>query len=156
MAILLREYASVFLSITVLYSYVVSTRFVDRDMLMRFRGGGVGHKSTCNATNHFLGDRFSGDLVHVSDGDIDGEPANADNEMLQDKLPENDNDLEEVIVDEELDYGYENPFEEQDVDFKEEEIGEEMIDEWEDLDILGPEDGEEPNNDVENLGFADL
>jgi hypothetical protein len=32
-------------------------RFVDRDMMMRYRGGGVGHKSTRNATNVFLRDR---------------------------------------------------------------------------------------------------
>jgi len=32
-------------------------RFADRDMMMRYRGGGVGHKSTRNATNIFLKDR---------------------------------------------------------------------------------------------------
>ncbi|KAF9470573.1 hypothetical protein BDN70DRAFT_821197, partial [Pholiota conissans] len=31
--------------------------FVDRDMLMRYRGGGVGHKSTRTATDAFLQDR---------------------------------------------------------------------------------------------------
>ena len=27
---------------------------------------------------------------------------------------------------------------------------------WEDLDILGPEDGEAPDGEVEDSGFADL
>lgn len=35
----------------------LTCRFVDRDMMMRYRGGGVGHKSTRNATNVFLKDR---------------------------------------------------------------------------------------------------
>jgi hypothetical protein len=56
-------------------------------------------------------------------------------------------DNEGTKVDEEQDFGYENPFEEG-LDFKEE--GEEMvIDKWEDLDILGPEDGEAPDGEVE-------
>ncbi|KAF8165838.1 hypothetical protein B0H34DRAFT_856090 [Crassisporium funariophilum] len=36
--------------------------FSDRDMMMRFRGGGVGHASTRNATNLFLSDRHPTDL----------------------------------------------------------------------------------------------
>jgi len=39
-----------------------STSFVDRDMIMRFRGGGVGHTSTRTATNKFLQDRDRLDL----------------------------------------------------------------------------------------------
>jgi hypothetical protein len=34
-------------------------RFADRDMVMRFRGGGVGHKSTRSATDFFKNDRDS-------------------------------------------------------------------------------------------------
>jgi hypothetical protein len=36
---------------------LISNSFVDRDMLMRFRGGGVGHRTTREATNIFLDDR---------------------------------------------------------------------------------------------------
>lgn len=37
--------------------------FVDRDMFMRFRGGGVGHRSTRNATQTFCNDRDPLDCV---------------------------------------------------------------------------------------------
>jgi hypothetical protein len=38
-------------------------RFVDRDMFMRFRGGGVGHKTTREATQSFYEDRDALDSV---------------------------------------------------------------------------------------------
>ena len=51
-------------------------RFVDRDMFMRFRGGGIGHKPTREATDHFLKDR------HPTEEEItsvdEGYPANDD------------------------------------------------------------------------------
>jgi len=34
----------------------MSNRFVDRDMFMRFRGGGVGHKATNSFTTAFCQD----------------------------------------------------------------------------------------------------
>jgi hypothetical protein len=114
---------------------------------MRFRGGGVGHQSTRDATNHFLHDRTPAELarVHVPD-DADKEPENVN-------VGSND-DNGGTEVDEEQDFGYENPFE-QVFDFEEEEE-EEVIDEWEDLDLLGPEDGEAPDGEVEGWGFTDL
>ncbi|KAK2459860.1 hypothetical protein APHAL10511_008124 [Amanita phalloides] len=39
--------------------------FVDRDMVLRYFGGGVGHASTRNATNHFLTDRCQEELEDV-------------------------------------------------------------------------------------------
>ncbi|KAG2336702.1 hypothetical protein BDR05DRAFT_896368 [Suillus weaverae] len=39
------------------WTYFYLNIFVDRDMLMRFRGGGVGHRTTREATNIFLDDR---------------------------------------------------------------------------------------------------
>ena len=121
-------------------------------MFMRFRGGGVGHKSTRDATNHFLHDRTPAELsrVRVTD-DADEELENANGES--------DDDNEGTEVDEEQDFGYENPFEEEGLDFGEEEVEEveeAMVDEWDDLDILGPEDGEAPDGEVEDWGFADL
>lgn len=38
----------------------IPTRFVDHDMIMQFHGGGVGHKSTRNATDQLLDDRDHG------------------------------------------------------------------------------------------------
>jgi hypothetical protein len=39
-------------------------RFADRDAVMRFRGGGIGHKSTCEATDQFLQDRDILNLIN--------------------------------------------------------------------------------------------
>ncbi|EKM78993.1 hypothetical protein AGABI1DRAFT_75575 [Agaricus bisporus var. burnettii JB137-S8] len=39
------------------WSFYYVNIFVDRDMMMRYRGGGVGHKLTRHATNTFLEDR---------------------------------------------------------------------------------------------------
>lgn len=47
-------------SYIVLIIIAVITRFADRDMFMRYRGGAVGHESIRSAVNHFLTDR---DLV---------------------------------------------------------------------------------------------
>jgi hypothetical protein len=114
---------------------------------MRFRGGGVGHNSTRDATNHFLQDRTPAELARAC------VPDDADEE-LEDVNSKSNDDNEGTEADEEQDFGYENPFDE-DLDFEEEE--EEMVvDEWEDLDILGPEDGEAPDGEVEDSGFADL
>ena len=115
---------------------------------MRFRGGGVGHKSTRDATNHFLRDRTPAELARACvPDDADEEPENADGKS--------NDDNEGTEVDEEQDFGYENQFREG-LDFEEEEEKEIVIDEWEDLDILGPEDGEAPDGEVEDSGFADL
>lgn len=132
-------------------------------MFMRFRGGGVGHKSTRDATNHFLSDRSLAELArthgpNAADEELTNahresqqeEPTDANSESQQD-----DHDDEGMESDEEQDFGYENPFEDEEED-EEEGEEEEMIDEWEDLDVLGPEDGEVSDGDVEGLGFADL
>jgi hypothetical protein len=124
-------------------------------MFMRFRGGGVGHKSTRDATNHFLSDRSPAELarMHIPNAADEG-LTNVNSESS-----ESDHDNEVMEVDEESseeqDFGYENPFEEEYLDSEEGEE-EEVIDEWEDLDILGPEDGEVSDGDIEGLGFADL
>jgi hypothetical protein len=46
----------------------LSRSFVDRDMVMRFRGGGVGHKSTNEATRCTYEDR---DIIDTSDYEPD-------------------------------------------------------------------------------------
>jgi len=42
------------------------SRFADRDAVMRFQGGGVGHKSTCKATDQFLQDC---DILDLTDNE---------------------------------------------------------------------------------------
>ena len=122
---------------------------------MWFRGGGVGHKSTRDATNHFLSDRSPAELAHMHI------PNAADEGLtnVNSESSESDHDNEVMEVDEESseeqDFGYKNPFEEEYLDSEEGEE-EEVIDKWEDLDILGPEDGEVSDGDIEGLGFADL
>jgi hypothetical protein len=49
-------------SILIAFSVVsICNRFVDRDMFMRYRGGGVGHSITRAATNFFKRDRHPRD-----------------------------------------------------------------------------------------------
>ncbi|KAJ3557384.1 hypothetical protein NP233_g11755 [Leucocoprinus birnbaumii] len=52
--------------------------FPDRDIVMRFRGGGVGHKSTRHATNYFLEDRDSQDYPTSKSWDIFGSGENTE------------------------------------------------------------------------------
>jgi hypothetical protein len=119
-------------------------------MFMRFRGGGVGHQSTRDATNHFLHDRTPAELARVH------APDDA-NEELENVNVGSDDDNGGTEVDAGQDFGYEDPFEEgfEDEEDEEEDEEEEAID-WEDLDLLGPEDGEAPDGEVEGWGFADL
>ena len=125
---------------------------------MRFRGGGVGHKYTRNATNHFLRDRSLDELArNTPNADDDPTTVNTASETIQDSEPDRnvDDDDEGTKADDARDFGYENPFGEQDIDTEEDEG--EMVDELEDdIDALGPEDGETPDSDVEDLGFTDL
>ena len=63
-------------------------RFVDRDMMMHFRGGGVGHKSTRTATDMFKWDWHRLDVDNRADDsdamEVDEEPDGRLNEMQQD------------------------------------------------------------------------
>ena len=115
---------------------------------MRFRGGGVGHKATRDATNHFLRDRTPTELARIR------VPDDSDEELENVNVESND-DNEGREEDEEQDFGYENPFEGRNFD-DDDDDEEEVIDEWEDLDILGPEDGEVQDDEIEGWGFANL
>ena len=53
----------------------MSPSFVDRDMFMRFRGGGVGHKSTNEATRCAYEDRDVMDTTNYEPDDSDDEEA---------------------------------------------------------------------------------
>ncbi|KAF9551569.1 hypothetical protein CPC08DRAFT_738298 [Agrocybe pediades] len=103
--------------------------FVDRDMFMRFRGGGVGHKTTREGnTDFFLSDRDQEDLdrraKRLGSKDFKGaeqEPARADEaDRVEDEELELEESLnlrdaiselleemdEEQLIDEMMDYGY--------------------------------------------------
>ena len=76
------------------YPPIKFNSFSDRDLLMRFRGGGVGHKSTREATDSFRSDRDRLDTqlvtaTQVEEDNEEGYASGVDN-----------------IEDEEEDYGY--------------------------------------------------
>ncbi len=116
-------------------------RFSDRDLMMRFRGGGVGHKSTREATDFFKNDTDRLDTITVDDDKEMEEP-----EARQVEL--------EIDEDEEDDYGYTRP--ESDEDEAEGEQGATGDGEDED-EFFGPEDdGGAVDPDMDALGYANL
>ncbi|PPQ78449.1 hypothetical protein CVT24_001579 [Panaeolus cyanescens] len=94
--------------------------FADRDMLMRFRGGGVGHSSTRKATDYFLQDRYKGDTHwYLQQDDTMEEDENEGDEGSTSESDEGDeggrvmsasggDSEDEVDEEEEEDYGYVN------------------------------------------------
>jgi hypothetical protein len=116
---------------------LTTIRFVDRDLMMRFRGGGVGHKSTRQATDFFKKDR------HTSDVQKRSEPASDIEEEI-------DEQIEELAVgDEEDDYGYQLGEEQ----YSE---GDKSEDELEDGDFGPEDDGGVVDSDMEEFGYAEL
>jgi hypothetical protein len=116
-------------------------------MVMRFQGGGVGHTSTRDATNHFLADRHPTDSSFQRDTHLANEEprdeldkpeveSNQDPSLLSsDESADGDESAEE-------DYGY-GPYDDDDDDDEEEEEG--RHDE-EELDV--------EEDDIEKLGYA--
>jgi hypothetical protein len=107
-------------------------------MMMRYRGGGVGHTSTREATNRFLEDRHPTDIARVDDEPETEAPLQMDEDEDEDEIEEDGND------DEEEDYGYGGAG---DMDEDEDEL-EQITEE----DIL--RDAEEALHEVEQLGYA--
>ena len=129
--------------------------FVDRDMFMRFCGGGVGHKSTREATNCFLADR---DMLDIPNLVPEEEPGDAGDDEIErcDGVNDDedicgsegeDGDDVWVDIDEVEDFGYSQ--------LTDDESGEGSDDEQDvdDVQLNGAEDGEESEDDT---GFADL
>ncbi|KAF8193727.1 hypothetical protein BJ912DRAFT_901526 [Pholiota molesta] len=146
------------------YNFYYINYFVDRDMFMRYRGGGVGHHSTRNATDSFRQDRHHSDFDKArkgvaSDGvcsdeesgssdeesESSDEGSSSDEEPLPDQniQPEMDEELEE-----EEEYS-DGPLEWPESDDEREEL-EEVAD-----DDLGPEDGLGEGDEEDDLGFAE-
>jgi len=112
--------------------------------MMCFRGGGVGHKSTREATDFFKQDRDRLDVqsTATSDLEIDGEAAENENNSEGD-----DSGIDEDVED---DYGY---VKEQSDNSDEEPEEEELADD----EYFGPEDdGGGVDPDMAELGYADL
>lgn len=106
---------------------------------MRFRGGGVGHKSTREATDFFKKDRDRLDVPGLTEMDD------------VEATPEDDSNGDEDLVDEDVedDYGYTMEVLDED-----EPDGVEVDD---DDGCFGPEDdGRGVDPDMEELGYADL
>ena len=86
-------------------------------MFMRYRGGGVGHSSTRDATNRFLLDRHPLDLSN-DDGDIEDEGSERENAGGDDNNDDDDQSSEGSVQGDGTggnqadDYGYERPAEE--------------------------------------------
>ncbi|KAG2742925.1 hypothetical protein P692DRAFT_20811012 [Suillus brevipes Sb2] len=147
------------------WTYFYLNMFVDRDMLIRFRGGGVGHRTTRKATDGFLSDRDPLDIYHAgttvfsdeNEGaehdkcdsvDCVGESA-AQGEALELQVDENDQS------DSDDDYGYSSIQQEveggdDDSDDGEEEDNAIEGDEGDEIDDeLGAEDGEDSDGELE-------
>jgi hypothetical protein len=157
----------------------ILSRFVDRDMLMRYRGGGVGHKSTRAATDKFIQDRDELDLpdyvAPTGDGENVFEDGGAEKEVGDTAMQlddDSDNDsVEENLVGagynlEEEDKSIEDDEDHNDAAFEEEfDYGYELDYEGaasdkegqdaEELDdVLGSEDSREDDEDDDE--YADL
>jgi len=114
---------------------------------MHFRGGGVGHKSTREATNFFKKDRDRLDMRSAS------------SEPTQDIDDEDDEEWDDVNKDSGIDedaenlndYGYIREESDSEVE------ADERADEDAGSDDFGPEDdGGRVDPDMEELGYADL
>jgi len=117
------------------------SRFVDRDMFMRFLGGGVGHKAT-NPFTASMAREARGSTATANDNAAEPSANNDENDNDA-GIDSDDDDLEA----EEMDYGYRSDTSEEDEEEEEEEE-----------DNLGGEDGEEPweMDDVQAEGFDEM
>ena len=128
-------------------------RFVDRDMIMRFRGGGVGHTSTRAATNIFKADR---DVLDMKSGQNKGPPTVTEPYNVEDQ---DDEDMGEVFLeDSDVEIDDEGELSESEVvDYRyelEEEEGEEEGPGDEDNDGEGGEEDDTAIDELDLLGYA--
>jgi hypothetical protein len=109
--------------------------------MLRFRGGGVGHKSTRQATDFFKKDRHTLDAQKRLDPTLDIE------KEIDEQL---EGPLESDVADEEEDYGY-RLGEQSDI-----EENKDSEDELADGDFGPEDDGGAVDSDIEELGYAEL
>ncbi|KAG0691971.1 hypothetical protein DFH29DRAFT_818501 [Suillus ampliporus] len=151
------------------WTYFYLNMFVDRDTLMRFRGGGVGHRTTREATDGFVSDRDPLDMCHAGTTVFSNENEGAEHDKCDpvDCMGESAAQCEaiELPVDESQpdsddDYGYsgiqqEVEGEDDDSNDGEEEKENNAIEgnEGDEIDDeLGAEDGEDGDEELE--GFS--
>ena len=119
---------------------------------MRYRGGGVGHSSTREATNRFLLDRDRLDVA-VADGkeriedDLEVDVADADHVSGGDLDEGGGAAVDGFGGNEEDDYGYEKRMDDEENSEEEPDLAD---------DALGPEDGEGESDETYLHGFATL
>jgi hypothetical protein len=117
---------------------------------MRFRGGGVGHKSTREATDFFKQDRDQMDIVTGVDS---GAKVVAEPQADDDDEPENSTIVEEAIDEEEEDYGYAHEYSS---DSEGEPDGPTGSDTESVHDLGAEDDGGVVDPLMDELGYADL
>ena len=123
--------------------------------MMRFRGGGVGHKSTREATDFFKNDR---DPLDERATGAESRDMNSETDELEDNCEEEDDDLG-LNEDQEEDYGYvsvrEDSEDEDDTLADDDADGDPvLVDEQVDF---GPEDdGGAVDPDMEAFGYAEM
>ena len=78
-----------------LLTYKFVSRFVDRDMFMRYRGGGIGHTSTRGTHQSLLDDREDvqdvGEWDSMRDADIPNEEEEDYEDLLEDETESESN-----------------------------------------------------------------
>ncbi|KAF6741116.1 hypothetical protein DFP72DRAFT_834947 [Ephemerocybe angulata] len=144
------------------WNYFYVNMFVDRDMFMRYRGGGVGHKSTRRATDFFLNDRDKLDLARRADPDVESQDPEEAKELsefatvFQKNNPKvNLSNADGSSLIQPTDDEEEDEMEEDDdweVTGSDSEAAEEEG--YEGDDLLGAEDGETVEDEYEVIGFG--
>lgn len=99
-----------FLCQNVPYKQVLLYSFVDRDMFMRFRGGGVGHRTTQTTFGVLLQDEDVGNAANDEEGIAPGDAPLAINLVDADDQDELERDSygDEDVGEGEVDYGYQD------------------------------------------------
>ncbi|KAH6907893.1 hypothetical protein BKA70DRAFT_1223184 [Coprinopsis sp. MPI-PUGE-AT-0042] len=132
-------------------------------MFMRFRGGGVGHTATREATNYFLDDRHT--LDHQLKANVEGTEVMAQHKAEGDEESDQTSDEEDVDQDSDKEDGDAQKVPEDAEEGSESEGGESQTDDEdsesqaedeEGEDDLGAEDGEESEDEFDELGFAPM
>lgn len=120
--------------------------------MMRFRGGGVGHKSTREATDFFKNDR---DPLDERATGAESRDMNSETDELEDNCEEEEDDDLGLNEDQEEDYGYVSVREDsEDEDDTLTDDDADLVDEQVDF---GPEDdGGAVDPDMEAFGYADM
>jgi hypothetical protein len=133
-------------------------RFVDRDMFARFRGGGMGHKST-RYSDQVLAENVEAGVAENEEEDSMGEVNNTRHNGEvgdgggQELEKEGEGSDDEKEDEEELGSGSEGD-DNEGIDGEDEEVR--VADDSDDDMYLGAEDGEDPTDVVEEEGYGAL